>query len=471
MKHLQIFLFIGLTIFFFSCNNDNPVTPVNPGSFQGEWTVDKIQMVQAPAGGGASVLMKQALVPFGEVDGSFAGYLDFKFGAETITSANINLGSGESYFIGNTGYYMNSSSLHKSLDGGNSWSEIDFPIYFSTRAMFVKDANTIYVSGYNSGNYMLLKSTNQGTSWTTLNNGMQVVFSVNSINKGFHFINNTTGFALAYSSTFQNVDLYKTTNEGLNWNTIYSFPQSQFVEELDFYSDARALIVYNEVSPSPRRKIFSKTSDGGISWTNNYSPPEFDVYNYFRLNENVFWVFGMNKEGKFCLYKSNDGAQTWNLIIDKILLSQVKFINENVGYGITYDEFVIKTVNGGASWSTYSTPSEFSGLSIKIFNEQPVFYGEEKFWKPSGIIDTTKWTANGMITNSAIQLIAGSYPVELRANGDFQTNSNNIVFTVYNYKNTHNKIGMGTFNFENNYLNVELNLPNDEKWKVKLRRK
>lgn len=471
MKKLLSLAFLCAVSIFFSCNNNNPVTPTNPGSFQGEWTVDKVQMVSAPSGGGISAMMKQALVPFGEVDGSFAGYMDVKFGAETIAATSTNLGSGQSYFVGNTGYYIDNDNLYISSDGGNSWNRINFPISFSLRETFIKDANTVYVTGYNSSNHLLMKSSNQGVSWVTLNSNMNIEFSGGYMNKTFCFVNNTTGYAISNWSS-SNPTLYKTTDEGLTWNIAYNFQPYQYILEMNFFSETNALIVTYDIPPSSHyKRIFLKTNDGGQTWNSTYSPSDFYVQGYFLLNENSSWIWGFNKEGKYCLSKSNNGAQTWNAVNNKTPFYTLTFANENTGYGITFDDFWVKTTDGGTSWATYSIPSDFSAGYVDLFNEQPVCYYDNKFWKPSGIIDTTKWTASGMITNSAVQLITNALPFELRSNGDFYTDSNNIVFTAYNYQNTHNKVGLGEFSFENNYLNIELNLPNDEKWKVKLRRK
>lgn len=461
MKQLLSIAFLFAISVFFSCNNENPITPVNPGSFQGQWTVDKVQMVQAPSGGGVSAMMKQALVPFGEVSGSFAGYLDIKFGAETMTSTTTNLDYGESYFVGNTGYYESGNSLYKSMDGGNSWNEISLPVSFSYICTYVYNESTIYITGQSSGKSKLLKSTNSGSTWNIINEDLNIEI-YGEMNKAFCFTNEMIGYAV------KSTQLYKTTNGGLNWNSIYA-PSQTYIRTVDFSSELNGVIEL-EVFFEPR-PVFSKTTNGGLTWTNYATPANFYVFDYFMLNENEIWIHGTTEE-KFCLYKSNNGAETWNLVTDKIPFWQVKFANENTGFGITLDNFFIKTVNGGISWSTYSTPVVPSGSNLNLFNGQPAYYFDDhKFWKPSGIIDTTKWTATGMITNSAIQLITNARPVELRANGDFGINSNNIVFTVYNYSYTHNKVGTGTFSFSDGFLYIDLNLPNDEKWKIKLRRK
>jgi len=81
MKKPYNLFFLLITVLFilavfYSCSDDNaPTTTVpNQTTITGTWQADQVQMVQAPQGNSISALMKQALVPFGNMPASSVGY-------------------------------------------------------------------------------------------------------------------------------------------------------------------------------------------------------------------------------------------------------------------------------------------------------------------------------------------------------------------------------------------------------------
>lgn len=461
-KIICISLLVIVASTFYTCSTDDPVTNNNGNtggtatSLSGEWTVDKVQMVEAPSNSTGSSMMKQALVPFGEVDASFAGYLDFTIGAEILsaTNMNISLNYSDLYFIGNTGYKLSfGSTLEVTSDGGITWNSL--PIPFSPVTGFVYDESTIYMIANSSFGYALIKSSNSGASWNTINSNLGFFPQSGGLNSIFCFVNDLTGYAISYDGKF-----YKTSDGGISWNNIFNWSSSTYNRSLKFFNELTGVILGDNTC--------RKTIDGGISW-NEYSIISSGyIYSWFFLNSNTGWA-GSNDN---LLLKTNNGGQTWTQISDLSNCFQIKFMNENEGYCFS-GEFLLKTSNSGVNWQNkYALPPSASISQLHIINGELAAFTNNQILKPSGIKDTTKWVATGRITNSVIKSITHAPDFDGYANGEFTTVSNNIIFTSFNYSGGNDDaVGVGTYSFDSGFLNIILNLPNNEKWKIKLKKK
>ncbi|RPI13737.1 MAG: hypothetical protein EHM58_17875 [Ignavibacteriae bacterium] len=91
---LSILLLITLVVFaiFYSCSDKN--TPTNPSTNQttlvGNWSVEQVQMVQAP-NVDSSISWKQALVPFGNVQANTVGYCNVEFKSDGTWNLTGNI--------------------------------------------------------------------------------------------------------------------------------------------------------------------------------------------------------------------------------------------------------------------------------------------------------------------------------------------------------------------------------------------
>jgi len=83
----------------------------------------------------------------------------------------------------------------------------------------------------------------------------------------------------------------------------------------------------------------------------------------------------------------------------------------------------------------------------------------------------SSWNLNGSITNIVIKTICGVNQPNYTANGIFTTQNNNILFIVINYSGPHGNqtVGGGTYSLSSNLI-INLNLANNEKWKIVLKR-
>lgn len=298
-------------------------------------------------------------------------------------------------------------TVYLSKDNGNNWVR-----QTNTGSQFLEWADivnrdTVFLlktSGTYSYIYVLLRSTDRGQSWQTMNSNL-TYYNTNS----FDFINGQTGFA----SRFDGV--YKTTDGGVNWVNVYPINNSAAVTLIRF-ADTQRGYAYREGYG------MLKTTDGGNTWTLRALPD--DIFDIFFVNSSVLYAVG--ELGM--VYKSIDGGDSWTYISPTVRIAVYDFysqyfFNENHGLVTGLRGRILRTRNGGTSWQPYSPtyvdfrslsfPDNLNGyaitgdrifkttnggnrwdtLSVNIssfFNSQ---FDQAYFWhKDSGIVTATEYT-------------------------------------------------------------------------------
>lgn len=136
------------------------------------------------------------------------------------------------------------------------------------------------------------------------------------------------------------------------WDTTYT-PFSSFSAKNMFFTDSTCGYIIDDLSN------IIKTTNGGLSWERIYdkSLESIDDYIYF-VNDDIIDAHFVNKNLGFCIteddyiYKTTNGGQNW--IIKKYgqyWKGDIFFINDNIGwYTGEYGE-VNKTTDAGITWS------------------------------------------------------------------------------------------------------------------------
>lgn len=470
---VTIIIFVNFfTFYFIGCSEDpNTVTnqPTYSGSFTGEWTVDKIQMVEAPNVNHPSALMKAALVPFGVVSASSVGTNTVKFGVEKWIENYI--GGGSFNFIqflnSQTGwvcdaYNSNNSSavsIYFTNNGGNTWTAKQVTNYKKIYAMYFINENTgfLYAQNQNTVGH-LLKTTNNGSNWILVNNDYSLGFY------SLYFKDELVGCG----NTSDKVK--RTTNGGINWST-FNFGGNQ-TSGLQFIDNQNGMFI----SKLNNIYVLFKTNDGGITWTQ--TPCTNITGNYLReyhfINTLEGWILMGNYANFSNIYRTIDGGVSWTLV-SKVEgeRQNIKFTDRNNGFNLAGKD-IYETNDGGTTWiKQHSTAGNNYFWNIYAFNTNKCYAigSNGMFYSKTNEIDTAVWRINGKVTNTAIKLITNSGDYSYDAKGVYSILNNNIVFTVTNYtRNINSNIGTGTFSFGNNTVDIYLNLPNNEKWYVGLKR-
>lgn len=236
----------------------------------------------------------------------------------------------------NTGFAVGyGNRMIKTTNSGNNWFNIS--IFSNTandlQAVWFLDNNTGWMC---STNDTLYKTTNSGASW-------DIRIKLISQGQKIFFIDNTTGWILAQPR------FYKTTDAGASWNIINS-------QMGQYFTFINSNVGWMASYPGAGVSVIHKTTDGGVTWTAQYSTSNFRViYSLEFADENTGWAAGYREH----ILKTTDGGVNWIQQRDmdnSAGVYSMDFINANTGWAIVEPGSSLYTINGGATWNQYFMP-------------------------------------------------------------------------------------------------------------------
>jgi photosystem II stability/assembly factor-like uncharacterized protein len=228
------------------------------------------------------------------------------------------------------------------------WTKVTFPTTENLWKIRFADANT----GWIAGHVFIYRTTNGGTSWVPQDSSKGAVFAMEMID----------GNSVVYSRMSKGIR--RTTDGGATWTTVDT--NKHYYDDMTFVNSSLGFVC-GGAAPAQNVPIVRKTTDGGASW--------------------------------FTVSQSFPKA--------KYELTGISFANDTVGWTVTYDGFVYKTVNGGGDWVLQDSLGSNSYRDISFFG---LNYG----WVVGGISGTQKmaYTTNGGVKWNNISQ-SGSSPREV----------------------------------------------------------
>lgn len=206
------------------------------------------------------------------------------------------------------------------------------------------------------GEDQILRSSNGGINWT-----YQHYPKYRTEFKSIDMINNLTGYIAGDSGA-----VYRTSNSGVTWDSVVitGNPRVSF-HKVDFININTGWVFGGSSS--------FKTTNGGLSWVMQTVTEVNDIRRAYMVNQNIGWVAGSSVIPKFA--KTTNGGNTWFAQNPGITglensIGDIEMFDENTGYVSGGQASMKKTTDGGANWSSMSTP----------FNEY--YYGTIDFINP-----------------------------------------------------------------------------------------
>jgi photosystem II stability/assembly factor-like uncharacterized protein len=197
------------------------------------------------------------------------------------------------------------------------------------------------LTGWAAGNAgVILKTTDTGNNWFPLSTGItNDLYSI-------HFENNNLGWAAGKGPS-----IIKTTNGGTNWQSQTANPSIGDIRSIYFTNpDSGWTTGYNEYSPGNFDSYISNTTDGGITWLDNYYIMDEKMFSIMFLNNIIGWDAGT------AIYNTTDGGMNWSGSGAGGEFHSIIFINEGTGWiagsdVMTNTGLVYHTTNGGINWT------------------------------------------------------------------------------------------------------------------------
>lgn len=245
--------------------------------------------------------------------------------------------------------------INISNDGGATWRNKNYCVSTSASSFTAIWADTpkgkIWTAG--TGGTVLFSS-NGGSNWT------QQPSSSTLPTNNIRMLNSSTGFAAVGATTLSSGGLIKTTNAGTNWVNISipPFYAQKNVVDVDFINESTGWILGGMVPAGGGGLTCLKTTDGGITWTNQ---PNNQSYNDIALSidmvdENTgYYTAGLTN----FLFKTTNGGNNWNRVTSfpgTGTFNRVKTVSSDVVFVSGGSGQLYKSTNSGTSWTQIPVP-------------------------------------------------------------------------------------------------------------------
>jgi photosystem II stability/assembly factor-like uncharacterized protein len=282
----------------------------------------------------------------------------------------------------NTGYavgynetatpYSSTGFILKTTDGGYTWSSTKTngdSIYWLFNVFF-HESNTGYVTGYiPQEGALLLKTINGGTTWNKIALDTAYFLRLSSA----YFIDANSGYITGYKNSARSYEWYgtilKTTDGGNTWSALnITNPRDATLNSVcfpDAVTGYSAGAVY--AGGAMYNGVFLKTVDGGATWINKSTTIKCAFKSIFFTDKNTGYGVGETivGTGNSTIIKTTNGGDSWTTLTlpggSDITLNSIYFSDTNTGYAVGSQHYktltgyktcavILKTTDGGLTW-------------------------------------------------------------------------------------------------------------------------
>jgi photosystem II stability/assembly factor-like uncharacterized protein len=242
-------------------------------------------------------------------------------------------------------------ALIKSTNAGKNWHTIQSNSQTVLLNINTYDGKVVIVTGYTG---TLLRSTDGGESFENIQSGVGVdLWSIK-------MLDDTLGWICGLNST-----LLKTTDGGTNWQQINTGYNGFHYWGLYFINKSIGYIACGN------GKIL-RTQDGGLSWELINVGENIQLYTITVFDTSNFIVAGQRDGTLGRVAYTTDGGNTYNYSNAGYLVESMSFANDTLGYAVGSELVLYRTTNKGRNWE-YLAYRDVGEYWIKFFNDSTAY--------------------------------------------------------------------------------------------------
>jgi photosystem II stability/assembly factor-like uncharacterized protein len=262
------------------------------------------------------------------------------------------------FFIGNTGFCIASNIIYKSSNGGDSWLKVFQASTGSTSHFENIGMGSPDMAGFvgGSGSQFIFYTSNGGTGFDST---MMPEYTFYDI----FYVSPQVVYAI-------NGKLWKSTNGGKSWTSIYTFPGSSITYETLFFLN-------EQVGWARSHSTLFKTVNGGVDWTpiTNHGLPISSLGSIFFIDQNNGYY-----SNEKTIKRTTDGGANWSTLYTSPFpgsYHDVHFFTPQTGY-ITDNNLILKTIDGGATWTREVAMTDYRIIELHFTDANHGWAGSDR---------------------------------------------------------------------------------------------
>lgn len=230
----------------------------------------------------------------------------------------------------NIGFLGTLNSLFlKTIDGGTNWIPVtNLPVNpGAICGLDTVGTSTVYGCGAYFSPALIIKSTDSGASWTSIDMSSYATALVE-----IQFLDENIGYASG--ATASGGVILKTTDGGLTWASIYnSNIAGEYVWKLQILSSNTNVLFGSVEANAPNNGKMIRSLDSGVNWISK-EVPFTSVQAVGFLTENYGWMGGYTSSlgTNFPFMETQDGGDTWTDIGVGSNLNRIFFLSNTLAY-------------------------------------------------------------------------------------------------------------------------------------------
>ena len=283
------------------------------------------------------------------------------------------------------GWAATNTALYRTLDGGETWTDVRPAGWTASARTQLVDADTAYLAS-DSMPMMVAATHDGGTSWVT------ATIDDRHVDGGpeFAFQTPTKGFATFFDRRGESrLRVYATTDGGRTWTGPRLGRVPTIEASLGKFRDPSGGVYYlvsGKYDYRPFNNEFVLSFDGGATWKTRTFPIGGPSPAAVQKSISRIWLepdggitIAINADERWSLWRSNDAGVTWDLVKAlprDVEVSGADFISRTEWVFSLYDGSGFRsTVDAGAHWRTTKT---VGGVRIDVWNK--TFASADEGW-------------------------------------------------------------------------------------------